>query len=210
MEEEKYQKELFQFDKPKRSFSRLTDILPKADFEGRVAITISLEKMVFIAIGIVMVMVVVYALGVESGRSRAKVPDERVMKPPALSPSIQPVPVRATVIPARNILNTAPVVPAVRPAPPIGQTYQNQVKTVPVNQESKSFTILAGTFTSRQNAQTARTILAGQGFDNVTVTYSQPYYRVCVGVYTDKSGAEAQKDLIRVRHVYKDATLKLK
>ena len=57
MEEEEYQKELFEFEQPKKSFSRFADMLPKADFEGRVAITVSLEKIVFVSIGIVMVMV---------------------------------------------------------------------------------------------------------------------------------------------------------
>ena len=68
MDDEKYQKELFQFEKPKRLFPRLAKILPKADFEGRVLITFTLERIVFISIGILMIMVLTYALGVERGR----------------------------------------------------------------------------------------------------------------------------------------------
>jgi len=71
MDEEKYQKELFEFDKPKKPFLRLSRILPKADFERNVLITLSLEKVIFISIGILMFLVLVYALGVEVGRSRA-------------------------------------------------------------------------------------------------------------------------------------------
>jgi len=71
MEEEKYQKELFEFKKPKKSFPKLSNFLPKADFERNILITLSIEKVIFISIGIIMATVVVYALGVEVGKSRA-------------------------------------------------------------------------------------------------------------------------------------------
>lgn len=208
MEEEKYQKELFEFEQPKKSFSRLTDMLPKADFKGRVAITITLEKMVFISIGIMMAMVIVYALGVESGRSRAISGPQvtRQITPPVISPVPQN---RAATIAAKNILSTAPIVPTVNPAYATGGALQKKVKTVAISQGAKPFTILASTFGKRENAQGAALILAKQGF-NVAITYSEPYYRVCVGTYADKNGAEVQKDLIRVRRIYKDAMLKLR
>lgn len=72
MEEEKYQKELFEFKKPKRTFPRLSDLLPKGDFENRIAITLTLERIVFIIIGLIMLMVIIYAFGVEAGRGIAK------------------------------------------------------------------------------------------------------------------------------------------
>ncbi len=72
MDDEKYQKELFELDKPKRFFPRLSDFLPRYDFERNIAFTIALDKAVFISIGIIMVMVAVYALGVEDGKSRIK------------------------------------------------------------------------------------------------------------------------------------------
>ena len=71
MEEEKGQKELFEFEKPKRSFPKHSNFLPKADFERNILITLSLEKIIFISIGLILAMVVVYALGVEVGRTRA-------------------------------------------------------------------------------------------------------------------------------------------
>jgi len=202
MEEEKHQKELFEFEQPKRSFSRLADMLPKADLEGRVAITISLEKMVFISIGIMMALVIVYALGVESGKSRSDAPDVQAAKPLSLPQAQQN---RTATIAAKNILNTAPIVPAVKSAAPVRQIFQDQTKTAVIGKASKPFTILAGTFTKRDNAETARAILARQGL-NAAVTYSQFYYRVCVGAYAN--GAEAQRDLDRVKGIYKDAMIK--
>ena len=56
MDEEKYQKELFEFDrKPRRFFSKLSDLFPKADFERNVVLTLTLDRAVFISIGIIMV-----------------------------------------------------------------------------------------------------------------------------------------------------------
>jgi cell division septation protein DedD len=209
MEEEKYQKELFEFKEPKRSFSLLADILPKADFEGRVAVTVSLEKLVFISIGIVMVMVVVYALGVESGKLRAKIPPRELARPPEQS-SVRPAAqVRAETIPAKNILNTAPIAAAVKPAVSARQSQYQAKITAITGQPSRPFTILASTFAKRENAETAAAVLARQGF-NAMVTYSQPYYRVCVGAYVDKTGAEAERDMQRVRRIYKDAMFKLR
>jgi len=209
MEEEKYQKELFEFDQPKRSFSRLADMLPKADFEGKVTFTISLENMVFISIGIVMAMVIVYALGVESGKSRAKAPEVQTVKQaerPLMSTVSQN---RPMTIPARNILNTAPIVTTVKPAVPVEQISRNQVKAAAVSQEPKPFTIIVGTFASKQNAQAVAVILTRQGF-NATITYNKPYYQACVGSYADKNSADGKKDLIRVKRIYKDAMFRLK
>ena len=205
MEEEKHQRELFEFEQPKRSFSRLADMLPKADFEGRVAITISLEKMVFIAIGIMMVMVVVYALGVENGKSRTDAPIVQAAKTLPSLPLSQIQKSRAATIPAKNILNTAPIVAAVNSTAPVRQTVPDQMKTAITGKASKPFTILAGTFTKRDNAEAACSVLTRQGL-NAAVTYGQLYYRVCVGAYTNS--AEAQRDLARVRNIYKDAVLK--
>jgi SPOR domain len=209
MEEEKYQKELFKFEQPKRSFSRFAEMLPKADFEGRVSITISLEKMVFIAIGLMMVFVIVYAMGVESGKSRGNAPVVRAGKPSEQLSNAPGAQVRPAAIPVRSILNTAPIMPVVKPAPPVRQIVQPQVKATAVYQASKPYTILAGSFAKLENAQGSAAMLAKQGF-NVSVTYFQPYYRVSVGSYSDKTSADAQRDLVKVRRINKDAMFKLK
>lgn len=209
MEEEKHQKELFEFEGSKKSFSRLTDMLPKADLEGRVAITLTLEKIVFISIGIIMAMVIVYALGVESGKSRV-IPGPKAGGFVARPPVARGLQNRAAaVIAPKNILNTAPIAQTAYSAAPARQMPVKQARTEAASQGAKPFAILASTFGKRENAQTAAAILTKQGF-NVTITYSEPYYRVCVGAYADKNGAEVQKDLARVRRIYKDAMLKLR
>lgn len=209
MEEEKYQKELFQFEQPKRSFSRLQDMLPKADFEGRIAITISLEKIVFIAIGIMMVLVIVYALGVESGKSRESAPVVQEVRPLAQLSTAPGAQTRPAAMPTRSILSTAPIAPAVRPVPAAKQAAQGQIKTAKSYQESKPFTILAGSFAKRENAQASALALIKQGF-NASVTFIQPYYRVCVGVYSSKNDADAVRDMAKVKRINKDAMFKLR
>lgn len=209
MEEEKFQKELFEYEPQKKSFSRLTDMLPKADFEGKVTLTITLEKMVFISIGIIMAMVIVYALGVESGKSASKMTSpQEVRSQGAVTLPIN-VQDRIAVIPDKNILNTSPVAPLIRPAAPSKQQPQSRPKAAIASQPSKAYTILACTFTKLENAQNAAAGLAKLGLTS-SVSFSAPYYQVSAGGYTDKNSPEAQRDLIKVRRQYKDALFRLK
>lgn len=208
MDEEKYQKNLFEFDQPKKSFSRLADMLPRADFGGRVAITISLEKIVFISIGIMMVMVIVYALGVESGRSRVA-PAIQAAKPVLAPRAVSAPQERAVTISPKNILNTAPIAPVTSSAPIPLRPTRGQSKTAFTGERARPYTVLASTFSKVENAQAAAALLVKQGF-NATITYAKPYYQVCIGAYADKISAEAERDLARVRRIFKDAMFKLR
>jgi len=113
MEEERGQKELFPFEKPKRSFPKLSNFLPKADFERNILLTLTLEKIIFISIGLILAMVVVYALGVEVGKSKTPVqiaPQVSAKKaaPVAQPPALQvPKTVAATQDPARPYIIVA-------------------------------------------------------------------------------------------------------
>jgi len=67
--DDKPQKELFEFEKPKRRFRGFPNLFPKADFGANFAVMLTLEKAVFIVIAVIMLLVVVFALGVERGKS---------------------------------------------------------------------------------------------------------------------------------------------
>lgn len=72
MEAEREQKELFEFEKPKRAFPKFGRIFPfPASSTG---ITLSLERIIFISIAMLMLMVVLYALGVERGKALGYAP----------------------------------------------------------------------------------------------------------------------------------------
>ena len=126
---------MFEFEKPKRSFPKLSNFLPKADFERNILITLSLEKVIFISIGIILLMVVVYALGVEIGKSKAA---ERIAS--QVSAKIE---APAQVSPALQLSKTVAVA-------------QNPVRP---------HVIVAGTYARRDNAMAVMTRLKQAGFD---------------------------------------------
>ncbi len=213
MEEEKYQKDLFEFEEPKRSFSKLTSILPKADLEGRMVMTFTMEKMVFISIGIVMAMVVVFALGVENGKARAKsgapavrkaaAPKAPVLQAKAVGPVTVPAAVRsrAAIIGQKSILNTSPV----GAATPAAATQ----KTAAAADVPTPYSVLAASFLKRDTAQATLTMLRKEGL-SAFIIYSEPYYRVYVGLYADRANEQARKDLARVKRTFRDALIKLR
>ena len=213
MEEEKYQKDLFEFEEPKRSFSKLTNILPKADLEGRMVMTFTMEKMVFVSIGIVMAMVVVFALGVENGKARSRSGAPAARKTAALkAPVLQAKAVRPVTVPAavqsraagigqKSILNTSPV-GAAKPA-------ASTQKTAATADVPKPYSVLAASFLRRDTAQTTLAMLRKEDL-SAFIIYNEPYYRVYVGLYADRASGQALKDLARVKRTFKDALIKLR
>ncbi|MFA5143124.1 MAG: hypothetical protein WC522_02985 [Candidatus Omnitrophota bacterium] len=208
MEDEKYQKELFEFEKPKRFFPKLSDFFPKADFERNVVLTITLDRAVFIAIGIIMVMVAVYALGVEKGKQRL---EETAQKTVTVEPGKEglnlPAPVQAQAV-MRIAAPSAvprpiasPAQPAVKRPPPAAIR--------PISTAAGPYTIVAVTFVQKDLAVQEMNKLKGQGLDTALIQ-SGRYFLVCVGAYSDKTGPQSQKDLKKMRRLYKDAYLKLK
>ncbi len=203
MDEEKYQKELFEFEKPKRFFPKLSDFFPKADFERNVVLTLTLDRAVFIAIGIIMVMVVVYALGIEAGKSV-------VME--GSNPATASVPQVAKIVtpkPANIAQNNKTISQSA-----IAATTQVATKapaSVPAvsNANKPYYTIVAVTFTGKDIAMQEIDKLKKQGY-SAALIQSDRYFQVCIGAYADKTGALSQRDLKKVRRLYKDAYLKLR
>lgn len=211
MNEERSQKELFEFQEPKKPFSKLANILPKPDFEGRIAVTLTLEKIVFIFIGMIMVMVLVFALGVESGKARDAARRQNMPKAQKASQPIRAaVPVMAiqpTPVAGRNFFNMAQTVSSARTTPQ--KAPGAPVKAAIAPEGSKPYTIVAVTFSKIETAQAAAVSLSKDGFSS-SVVYSDPYYKVCVGSYADTYGAQVRRDLAKLRRVYKDAFVRLR
>lgn len=185
MEEEKYQKELFEFEKPKRLFPKLVNIFPRADFEGKVLMTFTLERVIFISIGIIMLMVIVYALGVEKGKSIGKA---------AATPSAK--------LQIEKQAQSQPV------------KIDKQKPIVPVRLEStrdfgKPYTIVAVTFTRKDTATQEVNRLKKEGFDAALVQ-SDSYFLVCIGAYPDKDSSQSKTALGKARKIHKDAYFKLR
>ena len=83
MEDERTtQKEFFEFEKSKKPAPVFGRIFTKTN----VAVTLSLEVLVFISIGLIMLIVILYALGIEKGKSNQAssikpVVEAKVLKP---------------------------------------------------------------------------------------------------------------------------------
>lgn len=202
MEEERYQKELFEFDdRPKRPLSKLSGILPKPDFEGKIAITLTLEKIVFVSIGIVMVMIIVFALGVESGKRRQAVSQPVIKQQPQVKT------LQATAGP-KSFLNTAPAAQDPKQVT-AAKAAASPVRIEGAPDSTRPYSIVAATFAKKETAQSTAAFLKKEGL-NAFVAYSQPYYRVCVGAYAQMQGPDVQRDMTRVKRFYKDAFVRLR
>jgi len=215
MENDKQQKELFDFEETKKPFSGLAHMLPKPDFEGKVAIVLTLEKMVFISIGIVMLMVLVYALGVETGKSRrARV---AASQPMAVQQEVKRIPMQSgraippvsttlvvPVTPKSPVAAAASTVQSVKPPEPAGST-ENAV----ARDNAKPYIIVVAAFSKKETAQASAARLAKDGF-TVFVYQSGSYFMVCVGPYADKYGTQVKQDLNVIKRTYKDAYIKLR
>lgn len=207
MDEEKYQKELFEFKKPRRFFPRLSDLFPRGDFERNVILTLTLDKAVFIAIGIIMIMVVVYALGVETGKTKV-LENPQPASPAVVSAAPQ---IKAVVMP-----NIAVAVQPVNARPQLGAKPQQvpqgavtpAIQTGAANNFGKPYTIVAVTLTRKETALQEIAKLKKLGFD-ARLVQSDRYFQVCVGAYPDKTSTVSLKDLTKVKRMYKDAYLKM-
>jgi len=189
MVDEKEQKELFEFEPPKRTFLRIGKIFPLP--ANNLGIKIPFERAIFISIGIIMALVVVYALGVERGKSmklREIARLARQVKAPVATPA-----------------SPAPLKIASRPA-----TVQVSVKNSEIVQpkpENGIYTIVVVTFSNQNMAQQEVVRLKKEGFD-AYVAPSNSYFQVRIGSYPSKESG--QKMLNKVRRVYKDAYFKVK
>lgn len=213
-EERNQQKELFEFERPKRHFprfARFANIFPKADLAGKAAVNVTLEKIIFTAIGIVMLMVIVYALGVENGKSLSRKAEAISVALPSRQRANAPIDVKT--MPAAQASQSGPAVPAQKNVTMEGTVIK--IKTVPLKKASsnppetamardarKPYTIIAVTLSSRDAALREIKNLARDGFD-ANLVQSRQYFQVMVGAYANKGGAG---DILKkIRQKYKDA-----
>ena len=213
MDEEKYQKELFEFEKPKRFFPKLSDFFPKGDFERNVVLTLTLDRAVFIAIGIIMVMVALYALGVEAGKSKAAEETAHPVPAPVVVPQTVKVAAQQqpVIIAGAHVVKQNQPVKAVTPVVNAQQIATKiPAKTIPapvVSNVNKPYTIVAATFASKDTAMQEINKLKKQGY-NAMLIQSAHYFQVCIGAYADRTGPESQKDLKKIKRSYKDAYIR--
>ncbi len=202
METEKYQKELFdEFEAPKKAAARFGSIFPRSDL----AITLTPEKMVFAAIGAIMLMVIFFALGVEKGKSAAyakftETETKTIAKEIISAPEISLKPARAPIVAA----NSAPATNVTRKiSPPAVAT----VRTQAVFDKTKPYMIVAVTFSREDLALKEVGKLKAAGLE-AFIYYGEPYYLASIGSFQSRDSA--QKILKKVRQMHKDAYVRLR
>lgn len=194
MENDKYQKELFEFEKPKRTRAlRLGRIFTRVN----IAITLTIERLVFISIGLIMVAVIVYAIGVERG----KVIGKTAVAPIARQPS-QAVG-----------LATPSAVPQTAHKAAVALSAQQESSGAIPSEKARGgtmpYTIAAVTMSRKDAASLEANRLKREGFDAFLVQ-SDSYFLVCIGAYPDKDSAQSKRALFKVKQLYRDAYFKLR
>jgi cell division septation protein DedD len=189
MEDDNLQKELFEFKTTKKAVRPgFGSLLQKTNF----CLTLTGEKIVFLSIGIIMLMVIFFALGVEKGKSLAIKKDVQVT----------PIQVSANVAAQPILQNKAETVPT-------NITSKDKMAALPQEllAKDKPYMIVAAAFSRQESSSREVSLLKSSGLD-AFVYKSEPYYLACVGSFASKGAA--LKLLGRVRQIHRDAYVRLK
>ena len=206
MEKDNTQKELFEFAAPpKKQSNGFGRIFQKTDF----TVSIGAEKLVFVLIGIIMLVVVSFALGVERGKAisakaaeTAGAPAQASAQAPAANAPVQQA-VQAKK--AAAVTNIAPKEKTREAA--AAKTVTDPVQAQNAGDKNKPYTIVAAAFYKEAFAIKEVSRLKGIGLESF-VYYSEPYYLACAGSFTSKDSA--QKTLAKVRQLHRDAYVRLR
>ncbi|MFH1995641.1 MAG: SPOR domain-containing protein [Candidatus Omnitrophota bacterium] len=183
-----FQKELFEdFENQRKpSLRRFQAIVPLAS-----SVNIPVERIVFAGIGVIMAMVVMFALGVEKGKTAAVREVQEPEKPARAAESVVVMPE-----------------PRLKPVIEIGVLEPNQADTTPVDKPGTPeplYTIQAVTFKTRSAANRAIKSLENDGYQPY-VKASGDYLQVCVGRYPTKQ--EAENDRAKLLKTFGDCYIK--
>jgi len=198
------QKELFEeYEKSQRSARHFQEILPK-----RLSFVVTLETAVFLGIGILMAMVLAFALGVEKGARQVVAPEVLEEKAAAQAvPSARPTPlVKTTPTGITKTDKSAKI--AERPAasafkPPVTQGMK---KPAPAPlAPTGTYTIQIATFRNRQSAEEEAARLKKSGY-TAAIALSGEFYAITVGNYAFR--VDAERDLKRLRPAYSDCYIR--
>ena len=203
MENDNLQKELFEFEPPKRAHRhKFGQLFQRSDF----CVVFTAEKLVFVSIGIIMLMVVFFAIGVEKGKSQIQkaavplVPEEASVSQAPVKTITEPIKQIKTSTASTNVTSkTAPVKAAPETQKAQGQSAQ------PAG--DRPYIIVAATFSRQDFAAKEANLLKASGLD-AFVLKSEPYYLACVGSFVNKDSAK--NILSKVRQLHRDAYVRLR
>jgi hypothetical protein len=198
METEKYQKELFEFEPPKKTSGRFGSIFPRTDL----AITLTPEKIVFTSIGVIMLLVIFFALGVEKGRAGAYTKFAAIktaVRDAVPSQVASAKPVTPIVVVANNI-NATKIASKIEPP-------ARAIKGQAAADNTRPYMVVAAAYSREDFALKEVGKLKAAGFE-AFVHYKEPYYLACAGSFQNKDAA--WKILNKVRQMHRDAYVRLR
>jgi len=185
MPDEQRQKDLFDdYGRQRKQSKRLQDMLPK-----KVSFSFSLEHLVFLGIGAMMTMVLLFALGVEKGRRLVLGHD--LTKRTAISEPKRSEP--ETVLTARK-----------EPLKKAEEAVKADPAKLPDRAE-REYTIQTATFRRKASAEEEASRLKKDGFEPYVIAKGD-FFQVCVGNFRNKE--DADKHLVKLRLRYKDCFIK--
>ena len=206
MDKDNTQKELFEFEQTRKQPKGFGQLFQKADF----AVSLSAERMVFVSIGIMMLLVVSFALGVERGKAvSAGAPASTEIPCSRAGSAVEKAAVVTQPAAQPRIAAGAPVQQAVRAKAQPLVAKKAQISTQPqaADDKSKPYTIVAAAFSKEVFAAQEVNRLKTGGIE-AFVCHGEPYYLACVGAFASKDSA--QKTLNKVRQIHRDAYVRLK
>jgi cell division septation protein DedD len=199
MENENYQKELFEFETPKKAAAKFGSVFQRNDL-----VILTAERMVFAAIGMLMLMVVFFALGVEKGKAdgyaaaRASMTaSDRIV----VSPIVPVKTAAVSVVKPKPIAAITNITPKISPQPAVSK------KPSAALDRGKPYTIVAASFSREDFALREVNRLKADGLE-AFIHYGEAYYLACVGSFENKRDAE--KILNKVKRVRRDAYVRLR
>lgn len=199
MDSKGYQQELFEeFEEP----TRRPRFLRKKKFPQKFfSLRLSQEKLVFLTIGLVVLLLVSFSLGVERGKRLSRIPQEAKSPHPKLAARIQ----EPGLSKDENLKESAR-----NPQTKIGAEGQQQALATPEKETLppkaiRSYAVQVATYKREELAQRELKRLELEGY-NSFVGRRGRYFEVCVGPYSNKADAEASLKALRKR--YQDCLLR--
>ncbi|MFH1045983.1 MAG: SPOR domain-containing protein [Candidatus Omnitrophota bacterium] len=181
---------------------------------GKIALSLSYENVIIVSIGLIMILIVCYSLGVEKGKYLAK-----------LSTDVDVIAIKAEPTPSLESAKTENLIKEVPLKSPIKETTKPkdeplptktaEEKKAPAPQEKKVkikiankqlYTIQVATFRQSTSVQKETDRLKKIGYSSFPIS-SNKLTALCIGNY--KSKGEASKDLVKLKKLYSDCYVRL-
>lgn len=198
MKESAVQQELFEgLEAPKRKRKLPYSILPK----NYIPFNISYEQVVFITIGVIMLMVLLFSIGVEKGKRLSR-PAQRGQAAQETA-DIEPIALESTLAPEPVAVEQVVVVQP--PAPQAVEAAQEAPKRSKIVKQPTHFTIQLIAYRSKKSAQQELERLGKKGYSPFIIVGGE-YYQICVGKYRARS--KAKEELLELKKAYRDSFIR--